>query len=1108
MRKPWHQHTLASVESESEPDVELLLPDGLDLLDATSTVDEPNPYTTEDALSAPLEGLGGEPALEALLAEAAAAGGNVALSAPRITGIFPFPLDGFQRRALELFLAGQSVVVCAPTGAGKTAIAEAAAVAALARGQRVIYTTPLKALSNQKLFETRRRFGHARCGLQTGDANLNPDADIVVMTTEILRNIMYRTAELAEENNTGTQSTREARLGNVGLIVLDEVHYLGDPHRGSVWEEVIINCPRHIQLLCMSATVANPKDLGDWIAKEHMPCETIQTRFRPVPLHWHFAYFKAPKGVSMEDLLVPVNSGRGGGGDRNGKVDGKGGFNAKQMLNPRLSTQKVLQEEARLMLAKQAAPFGGAGRGGGGGRGGGPGGRGGPGGAWRSSRTPDPAFDWEQEFQNLMEKDAQALRRRVNLRRIPDMHKTIKLLAQREMLPAIWFILSRRECDSSAVRAAAVPLTEPETQSVIAAEVAALRADQPEAVKEELVPALISGIASHHAGQLPGWKSLVERLFQRGLLKLVFATGTLAAGINMPARTTVVSSLSRMTDDGPKLLPHNELLQMAGRAGRRGFDTEGNCLVLQNKFEGADEAWQIIHAGPEPLVSQFSVSYGLVLNLLSVNTLEQAREFVSRSFGNFLATEGNLRREDEAAALEAEAQQLVESFKASATSRAKELNAELKAAKDELKRLKNAQIEAQSESARQMLAAEGLPRIVVLNLAAGGGGNGRPLLMPALIVGEVEPPQEVTVEGSTVVTVTTAGPYYACLAADNRLMRASAACVAGVLEGAAGAVAAADADKVWGALEGLRSNAWSNVEASSWALQAALGTPTTSAVTRQLAARLPWTFIEADAAVAAQVVAARKAVKAAVAALEEQRRQAGSNNRDGSLEQMARAKRLLKKADKLRAEGRSSGRLEATWKTFQLTMEILICMDALEANTLRVLPLGLLARNIQGGNELWLAMALSHPALQTLNGPQLAAMLGALISPEVLSKPTAVWAAYPVSPAVEAAVEALEGQRQLLVELQTDAGLTRWNDALLVDLRFAGLVEAWASGATWTQVMEDSDMDDGDMARLLIRTIDLLKQLQHNAHLLPELKEAAAEALRGMDRKPVAEITF
>ncbi|KXZ44082.1 hypothetical protein GPECTOR_74g696 [Gonium pectorale] len=291
--------------------------------------------------------------------------------------------------------------------------------------------------------------------------------------------------------------------------------------------------------------------------------------------------------------------------------------------------------------------------------------------------------------------------------------------------------------------------------------------------------------------------------------------------------------------------------------------------------------------------------------------------------------------------------------------------------------------------------------------------------------------------------------------------------------------------------------------------QSALGTPATIAATRPLQARLPWSFVTVDASLTAAVANQRAALKAAVAELEAQRRQAASGaNRDGSLEKMAQAKQLLRKAEKLRADSRESSQLESTWRAFQATMEILICVDAMEAGSLRVLPLGLLARNIQGGNELWLAMALSHPALQRLSGPALAALLGALLSPEVLSKPVAVWAAYPVSPEVEAAVEALEPQRQLLQELQTDAGLSRWNDPLALDLRFAGLVEAWASGATWSQIMSDSNLDDGDMARLLIRTIDLLKQLQHNAHLLPELKEAAAEALRGMDRKPVAELTF
>ncbi|KAK9837400.1 hypothetical protein WJX84_008897, partial [Apatococcus fuscideae] len=184
-----------------------------------------------------------------------------------VAAAFTYTFDRFQQQAVEKFLAGHSVVVCAPTASGKTAIAEAAAIAVLARGQRVIYTTPLKALSNQKLVELRDRFGHETVGLQTGDASLNMDAQVVVMTTEILRNIMYRADAPSGEEAAPPVRATEDRLADVGMVVLDEVHYLGDPDRGSVWEEVIINCPTHIQLLCLSATVANPDDLGGWISE-------------------------------------------------------------------------------------------------------------------------------------------------------------------------------------------------------------------------------------------------------------------------------------------------------------------------------------------------------------------------------------------------------------------------------------------------------------------------------------------------------------------------------------------------------------------------------------------------------------------------------------------------------------------------------------------------------------------------------------------------------------------------------------------------------------------------------------------------------------------------
>jgi hypothetical protein len=368
----------------------------------------------------------GSPELEALLKEAASSSSSPLPAQwpdlDRLSRLFPFPLDPFQAKAVRHLVEGQarSVVVCAPTGAGKTAIAEAAAAHALAQGKRVVYTTPLKALSNQKLQEARAFFGTGRVGLQTGDTSLNADADVVVMTTEILRNIIYRAAEagggdedaeegeeegqeddgqgegaarqrrggqaastatrgvpaafvvdvpggpaaaaaeaaaaaidaleaaaaaggLEEDGNATTtptmtrspdpslallqaanaaaaaqaaaQAARE-RLSRVGLVVLDEVHYLGDPNRGSVWEEIIINCPPHVQILAMSATVKNPDDLGGWMAEQRGACATVKTRFRPVPLRWFFCHGEPPNGAP---------GGGGGGGMMGGGGMGGGG---------------------------------------------------------------------------------------------------------------------------------------------------------------------------------------------------------------------------------------------------------------------------------------------------------------------------------------------------------------------------------------------------------------------------------------------------------------------------------------------------------------------------------------------------------------------------------------------------------------------------------------------------------------------------------------------------------------------------------------------------------------------------------------------------------------
>jgi superfamily II RNA helicase len=437
--------------------------------------------------------------------------------------------------AIAALQAGKSVVVCAPTGSGKTLIGEYAIYAALKGGRRVFYTTPLKALSNQKLRDFRQQFGDDNVGLLTGDTSINRDAPILVMTTEIFRNMLYGTP-LGE---VGTSLT------GVEVVVLDECHYMNDHQRGTVWEESIVYCPADVQLVALSATVANSQRLTDWIHKVHGDTELIYSDFRPVPLEYSFCNSKG-----FFPLLDSSN----------------------QKINPRLKslTNKPPTKEERHKI-------------------------------------------------------------------VPTSGTVISHLRQRDMLPAIYFIFSRRGCDKSVTDLGNVSLVNAEESLRLKPKIDAFIAANPEIGKPLHIDALYRGIAAHHAGVLPAWKWLVEELFQQGLIKVVFATETLAAGINMPARTTVISSISKRTDRGHRLLKASEFLQMTGRAGRRGMDKVGYVVTLQTPFEGAREAAQIATANAEPLDSQFTPSYGMVMNLLQTHSLDQARDLVEKSFGQYLA---------------------------------------------------------------------------------------------------------------------------------------------------------------------------------------------------------------------------------------------------------------------------------------------------------------------------------------------------------------------------------------------------------------------------------------------------------------------------------------
>lgn len=433
---------------------------------------------------------------------------------------------------------GKSVVVCAPTGSGKTVIAEYAVELALRRKRRCFYTTPLKALSNQKLHDLKKRYGDDAVGLLTGDTSINRDAPIVVMTTEVFRNMLYGTSFGDVNKN----------LRDVDFVILDECHYMNDAERGTVWEESIIYSPPEIQLVALSATVANAQDLTAWIDQTHGPTELVISDFRPVPLR--FYYFG-------NDKLFPLlNQGKG--------------------LNPQLKN----------IFGGKQHRFG--------------------------KKGPRPKMS-----------------------DVPDPRSVVAELGKRSMLPAIYFLFSRRGCEESMRKSRFANLVTPEEQVILKREVEELVRNNPNLASHPHIPYLYEGLAVHHAGMLPSWKGVVEKLFQKGLIKVVFATETLAAGINMPARTTVISAISKRTDDGHRPLTASEFLQMSGRAGRRGMDEVGHVVALNHPFEHVEDAAKLAVAPPDPLSSRFTPSYGMVLNLLQRHSLEQAKDLIERSFGQF-----------------------------------------------------------------------------------------------------------------------------------------------------------------------------------------------------------------------------------------------------------------------------------------------------------------------------------------------------------------------------------------------------------------------------------------------------------------------------------------
>jgi len=465
---------------------------------------------------------------------------------------YPFPLDDFQLEAIRAIEAGQSVIVSAPTGAGKTLVAEFAIHMALATGKRIAYTTPLKALSNQKFNDFTRVLGAETVGILTGDVKVNPHGRVLVMTTEILRNALYGSG-----------------LEDLGYIVLDECHYMGDEGRGTVWEEIIVNAPQDVLLVGLSATVANVKEIADWISIVHRPIVPIFHPHRPVPLSY-----------AVADLAGEVH----------------------EIAEVRAGRARLVGDESRGPDAR---------------------------GRWYTRRVVDPVV-------------------------------LIADLEARGWLPAIYFIFSRAGCERAMddVLAEGRGLLTAAQRDDVERAINELVEESPtvaeSALNQTVFQALRLGVGLHHAGILPSVKRLIELSFERGLCKVVFATETMSLGIHMPARSVVLQGVTKRTDRGFRALSHNELTQMAGRAGRRGIDPEGKCVIALDARDGVEDLLRVVDGSPEPIESQFKLGYGSAALLLATGAPPEAlRRRIESSFGQYQNLKRIREMEGEIRSLEA-----------------------------------------------------------------------------------------------------------------------------------------------------------------------------------------------------------------------------------------------------------------------------------------------------------------------------------------------------------------------------------------------------------------------------------------------------------------------
>ena len=499
---------------------------------------------------------------------------------------YDFALDDFQVRAGRELESGNGVLVAAPTGSGKTLVGEFAVHLALKQGRKCFYTTPIKALSNQKFNDLSRRYGAKNVGLLTGDNTINGEAPIVIMTTEVLRNMLY---------------AGSPTLQGLGFVVMDEVHYLADRFRGAVWEEVIIHLPESVAVVSLSATVSNAEEFGEWLSTVRGATTTIVEERRPVPLYQHVMV-----GRQMYDLFA----------------DEQGSARPDTPVNPELI--RVARDD------------------------------------WRSGRTSDRR-DKGGAPRGRARARGQSRGGDARKRSLPSRYDVVERLDAEGLLPAIVFIFSRIGCDAAVTQclSANLRLTSLAERNEIRAFVEQRCENLPDEDRQilgyhDFLDGLSRGVAAHHAGMLPTFKQCVEDLFAAGLCRVVFATETLALGINMPARSVVIEKLSKWNGETHADITPGEYTQLTGRAGRRGIDVEGHGVVLWQPGLAPASVAGLASTRTYPLRSSFRPSYNMAVNLVKQVGRSTARELLESSFAQFQADKAvvglarQLRKSEEA----------------------------------------------------------------------------------------------------------------------------------------------------------------------------------------------------------------------------------------------------------------------------------------------------------------------------------------------------------------------------------------------------------------------------------------------------------------------------